>query len=62
MKEARGMLKDILDRKVQLMDASGNVLTQRQAGIVKAWPDNTTADESEANDGGEIRIKMKQKF
>ena len=62
IKEAKALLKSILDRKVQLMDASGTILTQRSAGIVAAYPDSSAADNGEADDGVDIRIKMKQRF
>ena len=62
IKWATQMLKDILDRKVQLMDASFIVLTQRNSGIVKAWPDNSTATQDEQDSGGDVHVRMKQNF
>jgi phage gp36-like protein len=62
VKEARGMLKDIREGKVILLDADKAEMTTagKTYSEAESWPDDTTEDADES--GGEIQFRISKKF
>jgi len=62
MKEARGILKQIAERKMVLIGTDGNQLARIATGKPSGWPNSTTADEDEDNAGGGRMFTRLKKF
>lgn len=52
LKEGRDLLKQITERTLVLLDATGTQLSRIATGKPSGWPDSTTLDEDEDNAGG----------
>jgi len=56
-------LEDIVNGKLELLDSSGNRLSQKSSNVgMEGWPDETTEDEKEEDSGGEIQFRIMKEF
>lgn len=62
IKWAEEKLDDIVSGKLELLDNSGNVLTQKSGVGLDGFPNENTKDLPESESGGEIQFRIKKEF
>lgn len=62
IKWAEAKLEEIVKGTLDLVDSSGNIISQKSGVGASGWPDNTTKTASEANSGGAIKFRIKKEF
>ena len=62
IKEGRGILEDIREGSIILLDGSDAELTKTGNRGADGWPDSTTKDADEEDAGGGVNFRISQKF
>ena len=60
LKIANDMLKQIQQRRVELLNIQGSAIDQTSQ--IRGWPDNSTKDADDDEAGGDVKFRMNKKF
>ena len=60
LKIANDMLKQIQQRRVELLNIQGQAINQTSQ--IRGWPDDSTKDADDDEAGGDVKFRMNTKF